>query len=58
MRVVASRAKMMTDNCVANASGMLACKLSPEKAEELILENPGVSLLTVACLRGMPEWHW
>lgn len=43
----------MTDNCVANASGMLACKLSPEKTEELILETPGVSQLTVACLNGI-----
>ncbi len=46
---------MMIDNCVANASGMLACKLSPEKAEELILENPGVSQLTVACLNGIDD---
>jgi iterative type I PKS product template protein len=46
---------MMTDNCVANASGMLACKLSPEKAEELMLENRGVSQLTVACLNGIGD---
>lgn len=46
---------MMTGNCVANASGMLACKLSPAKAEELILENPGVSQLTVACLNGIGD---
>ena len=45
----------MTDNCVANASGMLACKLSPEKAEELILETRGVSQLTVACLNGIGD---
>ncbi|MCJ1393393.1 hypothetical protein MMC18_006267 [Xylographa bjoerkii] len=55
LRVVASRAKMMTDNCVAHASGMLACNLSPEKAEELILETPGVSQLTVACLNGIGD---
>lgn len=45
----------MTDNCVANMSGMLACKLSPEKAEELILDNPGVTQLTVACLNGIVD---
>ena len=45
----------MTDNCVASASGMLACRLSPKKAEELILENPNVSQLTVACLNGISD---
>jgi iterative type I PKS product template protein len=46
---------MMTDKCAANTSGMLACKLSSEKAEELITRYPGVSQLTVACLNGIDD---
>lgn len=46
---------MMTDNCVANASGMLACKLSTERVQELISVIPGASKLTVTCLNGVGE---
>ena len=55
LRVVASRAKMMTDNCVANESGMLACKLSPEGAQKLISQSPNASQLTVTCLNGIDD---
>ena len=46
---------MMTEKCVPNASGMLACNLSPEKAEELILEILSVSQLAVTCLNGIND---
>ncbi|KAH7141841.1 hypothetical protein EDB81DRAFT_899181 [Dactylonectria macrodidyma] len=51
-RVVASRAKMMADNCLANTSGMLACNLAPEKVEAMLSENPAQAQLTMACLNG------
>ncbi|RYP75913.1 hypothetical protein DL771_002177 [Monosporascus sp. 5C6A] len=51
-RIVASRAKMMSDNCLANTSGMLACNLAPEEVEAIISENPALAQLTIACLNG------
>lgn len=45
----------MADNCLANTSGMLACNLSPEKAEEMISENPSLAQLTIACLNGIGD---
>ncbi|GAB0138039.1 t1pks [Epichloe bromicola] len=50
LRVVASRAKMMGDHCLAKTSGMLACNLAAEKSKEIMLENPALGQLTVACL--------
>lgn len=50
LRVVASRAKMMGDHCLAKTSGMLACNLAAERVEEIMLENPALAQLTVACL--------
>ncbi|ORY65436.1 uncharacterized protein BCR38DRAFT_432775 [Pseudomassariella vexata] len=55
LRVVATRAKLMSENCLPGTSGMLACNLSPEKAEELILENQNTSQLTVTCLNGISD---
>ncbi|KAK6081150.1 polyketide synthase [Seiridium cupressi] len=51
-RVVASRAKMMGDYCLANTTGMLACGMAPEKVEALISEHPALAQLTIACLNG------
>ncbi|KAK7978163.1 hypothetical protein PG988_005653 [Apiospora saccharicola] len=48
-RVVACRAKMMVDHCFANTSGMLACNLSQEKAEQMIAEDPSLAQLSIAC---------
>lgn len=53
--VVASRAKMMGDNCLANTTGMLACNLSHKKAEEMISENPRLAQLTIACVNGIGD---
>ncbi|KAK5653768.1 hypothetical protein OQA88_7925 [Cercophora sp. LCS_1] len=49
LQIVAFRAEMMADNCLPNTSGMLACNLSPEKADVLLSGNPTLSQLTVAC---------
>ncbi|KAK3315849.1 hypothetical protein B0H66DRAFT_559875 [Apodospora peruviana] len=49
LRVVASRAKMMVDHCSPNTTGMIACSLSPEKAQHLLAGNPSLSQLAVAC---------
>lgn len=55
LRVVSSRAKMMALYCESNASGMLACSMSPDRAGNLISTNPALSELTVACLNGIDE---
>ncbi|KAH6648011.1 hypothetical protein BKA67DRAFT_610827 [Truncatella angustata] len=51
-RVVASRAKMMGENCLADTSGMLACSMAPEELEAIISESPALAQLTIACLNG------
>ncbi|KAK8134555.1 polyketide synthase [Apiospora sp. TS-2023a] len=48
-RVVASRAKLMSDHCLANTSGMLACNISQEKAEQMIAQDPSLAQLSIAC---------
>lgn len=45
----------MAQNCVAGATGMVACNLSPKKAEEMLSENPILTQLTVACLNGIDD---
>ena len=47
--VVASRAQLMTTNCQARASGMLACRFSTVEAQELFNRSNHFSGLTVAC---------
>ncbi|KAK7966407.1 type I iterative polyketide synthase [Apiospora aurea] len=49
LRMVATRAKLMVDHCVPDATGMLACNLSLESAESMISEVHETSCLTVAC---------
>ncbi|KAL6711554.1 polyketide beta-ketoacyl-synthase [Coniothyrium glycines] len=44
--LVASRAKLMTDLCAEDATGMVACNLAPSDAEALVSRLEGV---TVAC---------
>ncbi|KAM0344911.1 hypothetical protein ACHAPU_007044 [Fusarium lateritium] len=51
-RVIASRAKMMADQCPARASGMLACHMTARQWQEVMLENPPFSELSIACLNG------
>ncbi|KAL8701717.1 MAG: hypothetical protein Q9224_000379, partial [Gallowayella concinna] len=47
--VVASRARLMVNECIRSTSGMLACELSPSKAEEMLAGDVGFVNLTVAC---------
>ena len=49
LRVVALRAQSMVRECVPAESGMLACELSPDKAEEMLLGAVEFSELNVAC---------
>ena len=49
LRIVTTRAKLMTTKCAPGASGMLACKLSPLEAETILNENSELSDLSVAC---------
>ncbi|OIW26903.1 ketoacyl-synt-domain-containing protein [Coniochaeta ligniaria NRRL 30616] len=51
-RVVTFRAKMMSDNCPANTSGMVACNLAPGEVQEVISKNATLADLTTACLNG------
>ncbi|KAK6210644.1 Type I Iterative PKS [Pestalotiopsis sp. IQ-011] len=55
LRVVAARARMMTDHCVADATGMLACKLSSAQAEKVLSTSPSLSQLTVVCRNGSSD---
>jgi iterative type I PKS product template protein len=55
LTVVATRAKLITDHCRANATGMLACKLTPETAEQMISDNPQLTKLTVTCLNSLDD---
>ncbi|KAK8066684.1 Orsellinic acid synthase [Apiospora hydei] len=49
LRMVATRAKLMVDHCVPDATGMLACNLSLESAESMISETHETSGMNVAC---------
>lgn len=53
--VVANRAKLMTTNCLARSSGMLACKFSATQAEEILLQSSQFPDLTVACLNSVRD---
>ncbi|KAK3337599.1 hypothetical protein B0T19DRAFT_455496, partial [Cercophora scortea] len=55
-RLVATRAKLMVDNCLPNTSGMLACNLAAEKAQEMIAESRhSLADLTIACHNGVAD---
>lgn len=49
MRIVASRAKLMTTHCTPNASGMVACKLHSLEADAMLADSQNLSSLCVAC---------
>ncbi|KAF5020202.1 hypothetical protein F66182_7767 [Fusarium sp. NRRL 66182] len=51
-RVIAARAKLMSEHCLAGTSGMLACHMTPEDAQVIISEDPVLSQLTIACFNG------
>ncbi|KAF4332180.1 polyketide synthase [Fusarium beomiforme] len=51
-RVVASRARMMGQLCLAETSGMLACHMTADQSQEMIWQDPPLELLTLACLNG------
>lgn len=55
LRIVASRATMMAEHCAADTSGMLACNLSAEMAEQVISEKPALAGLTVACRNSISD---
>jgi iterative type I PKS product template protein len=55
LRIVASRAKMMTEYCLPDTSGMLACKLSPTHAEKLLSASQSLSQLSVVCRNGLSD---
>ncbi|KAK4215595.1 hypothetical protein QBC37DRAFT_281428 [Rhypophila decipiens] len=47
--VVAGRSRLMTEKCLAGTSGMLACNMSPEKAQQVVLSGQNLKELSVAC---------
>ena len=49
MRIVASRAKLMTTHCTPKASGMTVCKLHSLEADAMLAESVQFSGLGVAC---------
>lgn len=49
LRVVATRARLMAQNCLPASSGMSACKLSPSDANNMIESDERLSDLVVAC---------
>ncbi|KAM0544995.1 hypothetical protein ACHAPJ_011576 [Fusarium lateritium] len=51
-RVVAARAKMMGELCLANTTGMLACHMTPEELQASISEDLELDQLSIACLNG------
>nr|APX43980.1 polyketide synthase [Pestalotiopsis microspora] len=55
LRIVASRAKMMTECCLPDTSGMLACKLSPTHTEKLLSASQSLSQLSVVCRNGLSD---
>lgn len=47
--IVANRAQLMTERCIPNASGMVVCKHSPSKIEELLAIDEELSQVSIAC---------
>ncbi|KAK3695799.1 beta-ketoacyl synthase [Podospora appendiculata] len=54
-RMVATRAKLMVDSCLPDASGMLACNLAAENAQQIISQNNKLADLTIACQNGVAD---
>lgn len=50
LRVVALRARLMAEQCIQNASGMLACRVSPAKMKMMMEDNSEFSKLCIACI--------
>jgi iterative type I PKS product template protein len=46
---------MIKEDCIADATGMLACKLSPKTAQKMISDTPEMSKLTVTCLNSLDD---
>ena len=55
LRVVASRARLMTVKCERQASGMLACKISSQKAQNLISQSLQFANLSISCHNGADD---
>ncbi|RDA90176.1 hypothetical protein CP533_1018 [Ophiocordyceps camponoti-saundersi (nom. inval.)] len=51
-RVVASRAKLMGEHCLATSSGMVACHLSPEETRTILSQDSNLAQLAIACFNG------
>lgn len=55
LRIVATRAKIMTENCILDNSGMLACNSSPGEIEAMLADDPALAQLTVACFNSIKD---
>lgn len=48
--LLAQRARLMANKCVAQSTGMLACRLSPKEAQQILAEKPiEFEDVTIAC---------
>ena len=43
---------MTRDNCIANKSGMLACRLAAKMIGDILIDNPDLTELSIACRNG------
>ena len=57
LRLVAGRARLMMQKCVANSTGMLAVKSSPSSISQLIGASDKYGALAVACYNRYSESH-
>ena len=55
MKIVTSRAKLMTTHCPPKSSGMVACKLHYLQGNAMLIENQKLSGLCVACKNTMAD---
>lgn len=55
LRVVATRAQLMTKYCAAHSSGMVACRFSSRRAEEMLTQSIDFTDMTVACHNSMKD---
>lgn len=49
LRVVASRAQMMAEECALGESGMIACKVSPSTVDQILAFEKATPQLAIAC---------
>ena len=49
LRIVANRAQLLTNYCSAHTSGMLACRFSSTRAEEILRQSTLFTGISVAC---------